>query len=644
MLYELLSRVKFVASKRIDNLKKNIPKEELLSLLTLKENDEIADELICKIGNAIEPRGSKVGKSIALDMITDWNASLRYEYELKKYLHHKGIDTDEDMKIASKIAKLYGSKTMEIVLSNPYMLVRFFRWREVDTIGLLLLGKYDTSRAIGAVDYLIRNQLSRGHTCCVVDEFKIGASKLLIYNISDALLDVFTKHKRILIKGNMVHFYGTYILERNIINGIKEMDSSEDVFKERQVEQLLGEYDSINSFKLSTEQRDAVKNALLNRFYIIAGYAGTGKSTVLDALVYCLKRFDRHIEMAALSGKAALRMSQSANIEAKTIYRFLQQVKKSRKLKEYNIPIPENLSKINHKTTIILDEASMIGLGTMSSIMRYINENVQIILLGDDFQLPPIDFGLVFHKLVQSSQITSKLTKVYRQKGGNSIPIVGEKIRLGLKPELERYSGFGSGVSFFETNGQLNTNIIDALIGQLGGLDGDIENLQIISPTNKINNIVNAYINENRKNKNQTLFEKYNRGDIVVCNKNNYEKDIYNGMLGRVLSVDSGKFGIKNMVIDFQREKPIFLSGNEVGDLALGYCLTCHKLQGSQSKRVIVILDDSSMIEQTWLYTAITRAMEQVVVVGSRYQYNSIFARTPAYKRRRVGLSLDNHP
>lgn len=645
MVYQVLSQVKNVAQKRIDNLKVNLGEKELVRVLDSASND-IFDESIEVLAKAVEPRGSRLGRSIAVDMVAEWNASLGNEYRLKSFLWSQGLADDEDMRLAKKIVRIYGDRTMDALQKNPYLLVRFYSWKRIDKWGLHLMKKDDPRRQIGIIDAIIKDELSKGNTASRIEGFSRRLRDGLKSDLlASQCLSEAQRQKRITIKEGTVHFFGAHALEKGIQSSIDEMLDAGHVRKRAHAEQMLDEYNSFQKFPLSPEQREAVINAATNQFHVIAGYAGTGKSTTLNALVHVLKKMGRHIEMSALSGKAALRMAQSAGMHAKTIFRFLAQVKKSRELKEVNQPIPKDMSKINHKTTIILDEASMIDLGNMANIFRHANENTQVILLGDDFQLPPISFGLVFHSLVKRDDITSKLTKVYRQKDGSNIPVVGEEIRQGKIPVLPPYLGPEQGIHFLETSGSLDPREIKRICDELGGIDVETSNLQIIAPTNKAVNVINSFMHDmhaDSKGAQQVvdglLGNKFVQGDPVVFNRNDYKKNLFNGLIGYVAYTSIFPGNINHLAARFEGEDVEFTGGTEISDLSLSYCLTCHKLQGSQAKNVIVILENSSLEDQTWLYTAITRATDQVVIVGSKEQYRKIFDRLPAYQKRKVGI------
>ena len=207
------------------------------------------------------------------------------------------------------------------------------------------------------------------------------------------------------------------------------------------------------------------------------------------------------------------------------------------------------------------------------------------------------------------------------------------------------YLGPEQGIHFLETSGSLDPREIKRVCDELGGIDVETSNLQIIAPTNKAVDAINSFMHDMHADLkgdqlvvDGLLGNKFVQGDPVVFNRNDYKKNLFNGLIGYVVYTRIFPGNTKHMIARFEGEDVEFTGGAEISDLSLSYCLTCHKLQGSQAKNVIVVLENSPLVEPTWLYTAITRATSQVVIVGSRDQYQKIFSRTPAYLRRMVGM------
>lgn len=493
MVYDLIRTVKHVADKRIQNLSNNFTEKELLNLLN--EDSHIAVKLIAQ---AVEPRSILMGKSLAIDIVCDWRTKLKNEFIIKTFLIEKGLKTDQDMRLAKKVSKLYGDKTEKIIKENPYELVKFFPFKKVDTWGKHLMSADNSRRILGAIDEVIKQELLNGNTALESELFMQKFTRYIKGNPERAYEIYFIgeQNKRIIVKRNKVHFFGAYSLEQRLTKQIQDMANAPKVASRETVKALLKDYSLLQDFKLSDEQEKAVINATTNKIHCIVGYAGTGKSTVLKAITYVYKRLGLRIEMAALSGKAALRMAQSSGRPSKTIFRFLMQVQEAIQLAKEEKELPEELSKITDNTVIILDEASMIDLGSMARIFRYLKPGTRILLLGDDFQLPPISFGLVFHLLVKNECLTSKLTRVFRQGSDNPIPTIGKQIREGITPILPHYEGISNGIQFYKTNGELNIEDISKICDNLGGFDALESNLQIISATNKKVEAINSFMHD----------------------------------------------------------------------------------------------------------------------------------------------------
>lgn len=636
--FKLIGRVKHVAEKRIKNLKKVYKDTELAALLNGPEQVAIA-----QIASSIEPRSQNIARSLAVDIVGDWKAKLGNEYAVYNYLYHSGVSDPDDLKLSERIARIFGDRSESIVSSNPYALVRFFSWNHVDRWGKDVCGHNSDNRLLGAIDATIKQELSQGHTRSPLESFraKIGH---LVPN-PDKALSLAVKNKRIYMNEESVFFYGSNAMEKMIASKIITMTNKEVLLSDRRINELLDEHSSITSFPLAPQQREAVKKAATRQFHVVSGYAGTGKSTTLKALVYILQSTNKHIEMCALSGKAALRMTQASSVHAKTIYRFLCQVKQSDELRKSGKPIPEGQSFIDNNTVVIVDEASMVDLGNMAQIFKSLKLNTQLILLGDDFQLPPISFGLVFHELVKMPEITSKLTQVFRQASGNNIPIIGEKIRLGECPVLPVFEGIDPGIQFVEMDDLDPTNIMK-LAEKLGGFDVRANSLQLIAATNNTVGEINAFMhevygkNKNPKNKLEGVFgNSFHAGDPVVFTKNDYKRNLFNGEIGYIVKTMEYDTGAKVLTCIFNDEEYEFTGIAEISDIRLAYSLTCHKLQGSQFRRAIIVLENSQLCDPTWLYTAITRSTEQTVIVGSIENYQNVFGRPPSFKKRNVGLS-----
>jgi exodeoxyribonuclease V alpha subunit len=264
-----------------------------------------------------------------------------------------------------------------------------------------------------------------------------------------------------------------------------------------------------------------------------------------------------------------------------------------------------------------------------------------VLLIGDEKQLPPVGFGLLFHRFVHDASITASLTTIHRQADGSGIPTAAAVIRRRDMPDLPAYAGAGDGISMVVAVGR--EAIADATVqihADMGGRAGDV---LIITP---INNGPCGVTGLNRR-----LHDGHVRatglqelrgplGDVIAAGepllhcRNNYKRGLFNGSRGAVRRIDRAE---RQVVATFDGEEHVFASDDLV-DLVLGYALTCHRAQGSEADYVIVALPPSRLLDPSWLYTAVTRARKLVVIVGQSETIRDALMRSYADERRAVGL------
>jgi exodeoxyribonuclease V alpha subunit len=310
-------------------------------------------------------------------------------------------------------------------------------------------------------------------------------------------------------------------------------------------------------------------------------------------------------------------MSEATNRKAYTIAGFLQAV---------------DTGKIDLKRgpLLIIDEASMLDLSHCYRIMRRMPHGSRLLLVGDSGQLPPIGFGLTFHAMVDHTEIpTVTLTEIHRQAAETGIPQVSVDIRNGVVPVLTDYIGKSPGVSFVEA---ANAEICDRLMDIVNDLGG-IGNCQVVGAVKQgeagvrtINHAFHSLLATGRP-----MTYEFAEGEPVIWTVNDYELGLLNGSLGLVKSVGDV------LLVDFDGvECAIFYP--EVKDMDYSYAITVHKSQGSQFERVVVPVYQSRNLDRTLLYTAVTRAKTQVVIVGERSAFEKAIVEPPAPSRRETGI------
>lgn len=295
----------------------------------------------------------------------------------------------------------------------------------------------------------------------------------------------------------------------------------------------------------------------------------------------------------------------------------------------------------------------MEGLGDWHRLVMAMPAGCRLLMVGDTAQLPPINMGLVFHKLARLPEIAVTLMTVRRQEGSTGIPAVAAVIRTGAIPELPPYRGRGDGVSFLPAPDAALKDAVLRVASDLGGFETKRRSLQILSAVNRRHQAsvraLNMHFHQEHLARVATgedvlsqvvkgrLGQQFTAGDPVMHLKNNYKIGLFNGSLGWVVSVDAE---VGRVLVDFDEVMYEF-AGDGLLDLTLAYALTCHKAQGSEAERIIVPLFPNSLLDPSWIYTAVTRAERQVVLVGDINVLKEAMSRVPAWERRRVGFFAD---
>ena len=328
---------------------------------------------------------------------------------------------------------------------------------------------------------------------------------------------------------------------------------------------------------LHQEQREAVLKVVLSPLACLQGGAGVGKTTTAKVICDLWEQFGGNLVLTAIAGKAALRLSRSTGRLAMTLARLRMQLEERESIenrldgdltpteRKRALAKLAKLAQINDCSLVLVDEASMLDLTSANALLRFMPDGARLVLVGDEAQLPPVGFGLIYHRLVSDDTITARLTVIHRQTEATGIPVVAAAVRDGVMPDLFQYCGPLDGVSFLEHDGPDLQSSIQKVWKQIRGVDS-------VAPL-----IVTAT----------------NKGDAGV---------------------------------------------NALNTLLHG---VCHRVQGSQAPVVIVPIYQSRMLDPSWIYTAITRAERQVVLIGSREVLAYALAQPKAADRRMVGFTWD---
>ena len=562
-----------------------------------------------------------------------------------------------------RIARAWGSIGAQTIRENPYCLLSLVSssavrksndtpqkvlqktWFKVDRCARHLgVGDVDPRRVTAAIEHVLQGVLEDNDTMILTSATQKAAGDLLGFPVSDGAIEACVASGGTLRLADWLQPVGAGRMEVEcalILCKLAQQRPSTDLGMSQttnaEIEAEIETYESGRPFRLTEAQSDAVKAAHLYRFFCLAGYDGSGKTTVLRAICDTVEVFGRSPIIMTLSGRAAQRASESTGREAITIAKFMA------------INDKENTGTLGAEKVVIVDEASMCSLPDIWRILKRLGE-AQLILCGDPAQLPPISFGLIFHVLASTPAMPSvTLDRVMRQREDSGIPAVAEAIRFGPVPVFKKYSGAKPGVTF-------NACLEDDAITLITRIDRDLQNanidpneVQIIDPI-KLGKAgvtaINKFFHDNVVERGADLWPGYGHiaeGEPLIWTKNDRETGFTNGSLGRVTAFEADAV---NAVIDGQVVKLDAASAGMMTELA--YAITVHKSQGSQWPVVIVPCFKNRLMDRSMIYTAITRAQEQVILVGDHRALVEAIEAMPAALRRKVGfptwLSLcDDH-
>lgn len=503
----------------------------------------------------------------------------------------------------------------EVISDNPYQLVAFgMKFADIDKLALSTFKKPldDKNRLVASVNQVLSEDVvSRGHTFAYHSQVIPRIAKVLgCTELAEQALVQSEKMLNFRRGENGTYHHGSlYLMECMIAERFSTLLKRKSEWTDEHPVKINTAMAEV-PFRLAPKQVEAIFSALENEVSIISGGAGTGKTTVLRTVLRAFEELGYNIHGIALSGRAALRLFESIRIPTKTITRFLGDPDLRGEDAEGN-PL---------KHLVVIDESSMVDTLNMCRIVTHTCPEVRFLIVGDDEQLAPIGAGKILYDLIQSGVVPCiELDQVQRQDESTGIPEYSRVIRSGKVPEELSFKN----VRFHECR---EADIVDKCIEIYQHNRG---RSQMISATRKTTWALNvncqAMFNAHSpmltyEYVGRTIESGFRQFDPVIFTKNHIKLGIQNGLLGDLSSIqwdEAGYGGVKT----FEAEELIPLSPQLITELQLAYSITLHKAQGSQFPVVIVALDNSGLIDRSWLYTAITRAEVEVHVVGTKTKF-----------------------
>jgi exodeoxyribonuclease V alpha subunit len=622
----------------------------------LTEALDVAD--VDAIAAVMDPHRPALGPRLAAALVTAWQA-MAGEARLVEWLAAVGIT---DLRLARRVHALLGAGAPDALQANPYCLVPLLDWKRVDELGRRLLaeaGHADPDihphRLVGAADAVVKDVVAAGWTAIGLDDFRQRLAHRLRVTLDAAILteaiELAWTHKAVLrAPDGLLRAPGCAVMENAVVNRLRSM------VVEPPPVGLRGLMDGPDLIPgtLSADQAAAVRRALLTGFSAIRGGAGTGKTFVTRTVCDVWERAGGKLLLAALAGKAALRLSRSTGRLARTIFRTLAELDEREaieaKLASDEIDVGERgkletklrtLALVTADTLVVVDEASMVDLPSIFGLLRRMPAGARLLMVGDERQLPPVGFGLIFHRLVGDESVTATLTTVHRQSSATSIPAVAGALRRREMPVLPAITTIAAdGVTIAIASGR--EAIANRVVALRTAFSTDAD-VMIVTPVNDSpcgvaglnRRLHDEYLRtRSLQELRGPLGDLFSPGEPVLHTVNNYQRGLFNGSLGTVRRIDRAQNGL---IALFDGEEHTFASEDLI-DLALGYALTCHRAQGSEADHVIVAMPESRLLDPSWIYTAVTRARRSVVIVGQTDTLRAALGRPFADEHRLVGL------
>lgn len=548
-----------------------------------------------------------------------------------------------------KIYKKFGPDSINVVSNNPYILSD-----KISGIGFLTSDRIAKSLGIEPVSdfriqsgirYVLNNFSGLGNTYMPKDKLILECQKVLVVdkelieaNIYNSVLEGKIKVEKI-NEVEAVYSLPYYFCELGVTNKIITLSIENFQTINSDVSFEIISFEKKNNIKFADSQKDAIIGAFENGIEIITGGPGTGKTTIIKCIIEIYENNGMKVLLAAPTGRAAKRMTESTGREAKTIHRLLEMGVSD----DENSFFGKGEGEPLEGDVIIIDEASMIDIMLMNSLLKAIKLGTRVIIVGDVDQLPSVGPGNVLKDLINSEFIkVVRLNEIFRQGKESMIILNAHRINNGELPYLNKKGG-----DFFfdnrESNDDILKTILDLVNRRLPVFNpkwSKVKDFQILSPTRKgllgvdnLNNELQAILNPPSQYKKEKKVKEviFRVGDKVMQTKNNYSLKwnriggygdnegvgVFNGDMGFIESIDEEN---RTVTVIFDDERRIVYDNVYVEELELAYAITIHKSQGSEFKVVITpaFMGSAFLMNRNILYTGITRAKELVVVVGNQ--------------------------
>ena len=623
-----------------------------------------------------EPQKLAQIKGISKDKAIEISESFVENWEVWQivgFLEKFGIGAES----AKKVYDLLGVNAIEEIEADPYILMEISRgvdFKQIDEMAIRLgIEKENQKRVKSGIKYALIRITYNGH-CCTLKTNLIEYVKQLLgvteEVIEDGIINLKVNNDIVIEDRDgeeWIYLYTFFNAEQQIADRIRALDKARNIKKVSNIEKELKIIEEKTDIILSEKQKEAIKAINENNVTIITGGPGTGKTTIIKSIIEIYKQKKYKIVLAAPTGRAAKRMTETTGEEASTLHRLLEIGKVDeealfKKDTEYKgAPIDADI--------IIVDEVSMVDMFIMSYLLDCIYKGTKLILVGDSDQLPSVGPGSVLHDLIASDKMTTvHLDKIFRQAAKSKIIVNAHRVNSGKrfieKDDKELVEDAKQDFFFIKENNQ--EKILEQVLSLCNGRlkkfgDYDFfESIQVLTPTKKgllgtreLNKALQKELNPHRDGETEknSMGATFRIGDRIMQIKNNYDmywerlKDeevesgngVFNGEVGSIIEINEKE---KNITVKFDDEKICWYEFNQLEELEHSYCITIHKAQGSEFDVIIMVIPQAApmLLTRNLLYTGITRAKKMLIIIGNERVVNYMIDNVDS-KKRNTGLA-----
>lgn len=546
--------------------------------------------------------------------------------EVMVFLQGHGVSST----YAVKIYKAYGDRAISIVKENPYRLaldISGIGFKTADRIAQSMgIDPNSQIRAEAGIIHVLSELVDEGHVCYPYDKLMEKAASLLKVDkgILEVALDTLVKQHRVVVEDHegykAVYLTPLHIAEVNVAKRLKTLLEVPRQLIQINVEKAIEWVQQVSGVELAEMQKEALRKAIDGKVLVITGGPGTGKTTLVNSLIRILEIKGQRIVLASPTGRAAKRLSEVTGREAKTIHRLLEYSPSEGGFKR-NEDNPLNAE------LVIIDEASMVDILLMNHLLKAIPPLATLVLVGDVDQLPSVGPGNVLRDIINSGIVeVVRFTEIFRQAQKSLIVVNAHRVNRGEFPKTKTVEGKQADFYFIIRDDP--EKALDAVkklcchrIPRAFHLD-PVNDIQVMTPMHKgvvgVANL-NAELQKLLNPAGEEIARggrPFRAGDKVMQIRNNYEKGVFNGDIGRIIGIDPED---QRLQVRFE-DRVADYEWSELDELVPAYAISIHKSQGSEYPAVVVPLlaHHYVMLQRNLLYTAITRARKLAVLVGSK--------------------------